>query len=397
MSDLLDSAAAALGVPASLAQRSAAARAAETGASVDDILAAWAGGAPPPSAPTTTAADSPTPAEPPPAAAPPAAAPSTDKAPATAAPAQAPAAPVVPVIVYEEAPGPPLDPAPIGRRVGVAARVGAWTGAGLGLAGFLIASAFWSDAASVAAGTGPVTQVSATAVLVGAALIGLLFGAIVAGLSRAVAAWANPAMQLRGSKASTAWVGAVVGLVLALLAGSVLIELGAPIEGGDETLTHLPVLAALAVMIIGGGALGAAAGAVPQLFGTPIAVDDSDLDEVAEIKGRLGSAVGVPAIGAALLLLLVLPFAYILIRSNEAMSGAAALIAIVVAAGVLGFATLAGSQPEMKISLADALVALAGIGTVLIIIVAVVAYNSSEEETDPGAGDTHAAVVVQTF
>ena len=44
MSDQLDSAAAALGVPASLAQRSAAARAAETGANVDDILAAWAGG-----------------------------------------------------------------------------------------------------------------------------------------------------------------------------------------------------------------------------------------------------------------------------------------------------------------------------------------------------------------
>lgn len=46
MSDLLSSAAAALGIPESLAQRSAEARAAETGAAVDDILAAWAGGSP---------------------------------------------------------------------------------------------------------------------------------------------------------------------------------------------------------------------------------------------------------------------------------------------------------------------------------------------------------------
>ncbi len=46
MSELLSAAAAALGLPEDLAQRSAEARAAETGASVDDVLAAWAGGAP---------------------------------------------------------------------------------------------------------------------------------------------------------------------------------------------------------------------------------------------------------------------------------------------------------------------------------------------------------------
>lgn len=61
MSDLLSAAAAALGIPESLAQRSAEARAAETGASVEDILTAWAGGAPAPvpSPQTTAAADAP--------------------------------------------------------------------------------------------------------------------------------------------------------------------------------------------------------------------------------------------------------------------------------------------------------------------------------------------------
>lgn len=54
MSDLT-AAAAAMGLPESLVQRSAEARAAETGGSVDEILAAWAGGAPAPSAPQPAA------------------------------------------------------------------------------------------------------------------------------------------------------------------------------------------------------------------------------------------------------------------------------------------------------------------------------------------------------
>ena len=60
MSDLT-AAAAAMGLPEVLVQRSAEARAAETGATVDDLLAAWAGGAaPPPTADTPASA----PAEP---------------------------------------------------------------------------------------------------------------------------------------------------------------------------------------------------------------------------------------------------------------------------------------------------------------------------------------------
>lgn len=51
MSDIA-AAAAALGLPESLTQRSAEARAAETGASVDDILSEWSGGAPAPAAAT---------------------------------------------------------------------------------------------------------------------------------------------------------------------------------------------------------------------------------------------------------------------------------------------------------------------------------------------------------
>ena len=56
MSDQLSAAAAALGLPEALVQRSAEARAAESGSSTEEILAAWAGGEAPPAA---TAAEAP--------------------------------------------------------------------------------------------------------------------------------------------------------------------------------------------------------------------------------------------------------------------------------------------------------------------------------------------------
>lgn len=87
----LEAAAAALGIPAPLAQRAAAARAAETGSSVDEVLAAWAGGGsvatPAPAAPPpteTAAEEAPT--------APEAEVPATPAAPAPPEPAVAPAA-----------------------------------------------------------------------------------------------------------------------------------------------------------------------------------------------------------------------------------------------------------------------------------------------------------------
>lgn len=92
MSDVLSAAAAALGLPEALVQRSAAARASETGGSVDDILAAWAGGEAAPAISAPAAA-----AEPPAAAAEPEeqAAPPSEPSPAPAAViAAAPTAPV---------------------------------------------------------------------------------------------------------------------------------------------------------------------------------------------------------------------------------------------------------------------------------------------------------------
>ncbi|MCH7583261.1 MAG: hypothetical protein IIC72_11600 [Acidobacteria bacterium] len=388
MSELLETAAAALGMPTDLVQRSAAARATENGTTVDDVLTAWAGGAPIAVAvPSAEAQPSEPVVEAPVSEAPPAAVVVLDP-PVIEVPAAIEEVPV------EAEPEERLEPVSMGRRIKTAVRVGAWTGAALGLVGFLVAGAFWADTTTAIPDTGPIVQVDATGVLIGAALVSILFGAIVASLSRTAAASTDPAMQLSESKGSTAWIGAAMGLILGIVAGVLLTAgFGTEIEGG-EGLIQLPVLPTLTVMLVGGAVLGAVTSLVPQLFGTPVAVSDDDEKEVAEVKKRLGQAVSIPMSAAVILLLLVLPFAYILIQSNELTSGGAAIIAVLVASGILGFATLAGGKPEMRITGGDLLVAVAGIGTVLLILLAVLLINSGEGPEE-GAPEEQTAIVLE--
>lgn len=393
MSDLLASVSAALSTPESLIERSAAARAAANGTTVDEVLAAWSGGAPavsatpvetatpetaPVEAAATPVAPAPTPVVEQDAAAEPA-------VPATIAVAVAVAPPVVvPIVEPEE----PLEAVPFGRRVRTATRVGAWTGAALGLLGFLVATASWAANATVT-GDGPYTTVilaDSTAVVIGAALVSILFGAVTAGLSRASAGWANPGMRLSNSKGSTAWLGAFIGLVLGVFAGAMLSSgFGTAVEGAEGTV-QLSVLPTLSVMLIGGAVLGALTAAITQAVAVPVAVADGDDEEIESVRGRLGGALSIPMTALIILLLLVLPFAWALIESNALTANGAAVVGIITAAGILGFATLAGSSPNMKISFGEVMVAVAGIGIVLILIFAVLfAQNptGAHEESGP--------------
>lgn len=392
MTDLLESASSALGTPRELVQRSAAARAAADGTSVDDILAAWAGDAPPPA---------PAAAEPEPEAE--AEAPEPEAEPDVEVEAEPAAAAVI-----EEAPPPApaaveyqpeveeaLEPVPLATRVKTAVRIGAWTGAALGVVGFLVSSAFWAPNAIAPPDSSPVVQIGPGSLLLGIALVSVVFGAIVAGLSRAATAWTNPAMELSSSKAATAWIGAALGLILGLVGGTMLNGFGTPVEGSEPALVQLPVLATLFVMIIGGAILGAATALVPQLLGVPVAVDDSDADEVQTVKGRLRNAVSIPVAGLLMLILLVLPFAFALIESNHVAPGVGgAVVAIIAAGGVLGFAALAGSRPEMKISFGDLLVAVIGIGVVLLIIISVLFANQDDEHAEEPAQDEAVVSIV---
>lgn len=401
MSDLLEAASEKLGTPQALVQRSAAARAAEEGTDVDAILAAWAGGEAAPlaakeepeaeeaaEAPAPEVDEEPEAAEPEEEATEEPAGPQPVPQPVVEAPAG------VPDRVAEPEPEVELEPVPLGDRVRAAIRVGAWTGAALGLVGFLVSGAYWAPLAAFAEDIGPVVVVGSLGVMIGVALVSIVFGAVVASMSRATATWANPAMELSSSRQGTAWTGAGLGLLLGLVGGALLTGLGTAVEG-TEGLVQLPMLTTFVVLILGGAVLGGLTAAVPQLIGTPVAVGEEDLEEVRTVRERLGNAVGVPLIGLAILVLLVLPFAYLLIQSNHLLPGlGAALVGILTAAGILGFAALAGNRPQMRISTGDLLVAVAGIGAVLIVILAVLFYSGSEQEHEEETGTEEAAVAL---
>lgn len=371
MSDLLEAAATALETPPELVQRSAAARAAANGATVDEILAAWAGGEAV-SAPAKGEPEEDTRAEETEEAAQPEAEaePEPEPTPAEEAVVSAPA-PAAAAVAVEPEPEVELEPVELGLRVRTAVRIGAWTGSALGALAFFLAGAAWAGSAAAPPEGGPVVQVSANSVLIGVALVSVVFGAIVASVSRAGAAWTNQAMQLSASKSSTAWMGAVLGLVLGVVAGVVLTTGFATELEGIEGVIELPVLPTLFVLLVGGGVLGALTAAVPQLLGTPVAVDETEREEVTTVRSRLVDALTVPVAGAMLLLLLVLPFAVILFGSSLLAPWGAALVAILTAGGILGFSTLAGSMPEMRITFGELMVAVIGVGTVLLLIVAV--------------------------
>lgn len=360
----------ALDTPQDLIKRSAAARAAANGTSVDDVLAAWSGGAPlaAPAPAPAAAEQTPTVTEAP-------VSDSTFDSPAPQAEtagtthallAQEPIA----VAVLDEPEG--FEPVPVGQRVRAATRVGAWTGGILGLIGFLVATTRWAGSTTVT-GEGPyspVIQAGSTSVILGLTLVSVFFGAVVAGLSRSVTGWVNPGMRLSNSARSTTWIGGFLGLVLGVVAGALLTSsFGTPIEG-SEGLIQMPVLATVWVMIVGGAFLGGLTAAITQAVGVPVSVTE-DRAEIVAVKGRLTAAVAVPMTALVALLILVLPFAWALLESNGLTSGGAAIVGVITAIGILVFASLAGSRPSIKLSLGEGIVAVIGIVTVVGVIVAV--------------------------
>lgn len=391
MSDL-SAAAAALGAPEAIVQRSAEARAKASGASVDAILTAWAGG-------TSVSAPAATPAESaPPTPAPGAEAPPLDVEPVrqAAATTVVPAAPAAVVLASEELP----EAEPLGRRVRIAGRVGMLSGAILGILGLLAASPWLLPNASILGTEGdfsPAVIVDRGRLMLVTAAFSLVFGAVVAALSRTIAGWLSPGNALVGRVGLTSSAGALLGLVLGFGAGAVLGAFGEPIEGTDG-LVQLPVVAAIFVVVLGGAFLGWLTAATVQVVGIPAAVEDHEADEVATVSRRLAGAIGVPLAGLVALLVLVVPLAIVLIQSRHLSAAGAPILAVVASGSILAVASLSASKPGMRISRGEFLLALGGIGVVLMIVMAVLLAQSPvhEEEEVAEAGATTTIAVTTT-
>jgi hypothetical protein len=381
MSELLAQAAAALNAPEAIVKRSAEARAKAGGISADEVLAAWAGGDA-----VTTAAPAPAPAAPAPVAD--AVQMPVEESPTVTAVEEAPIASVAiadPLVVEKvEVP----EPVALGDRIKTAGRIGAMTGSLLGLLGILIASPWLLTAASLSGSEDqlrPSVLVTGSRFVMATALLSVVFGLIVATLSRTLTGWLRPGAALQGRGGVTLLIGAGTGVALGLAAGSVMVSAyGEPLEG-SEGLVALPVLSAMIVVIIGGALLGWITAALVQVVGVPAGVPESETAQVDAVRARLGSAIAVPLAGVIALAVLVIPFAFVLIRSDHMASGGAAVLAILVAASILGIAGLSASRPGMKIKRSEFVVALGGIGVVILIIVAVFLARSGgghEEETE---------------
>jgi hypothetical protein len=366
MSEFLAAAASTMDVPEALVKRSAEARSKSTGASIDEILQAWAGGGPAP-------VGSPPPAQEQEAAPAPEVSDSDVSEPAeetAAATESAPPAAPVAVAVMEEPTEDPIEPVVLRERVRVGGRVG--MGFGVVAAVFLMVfSAQWllPKAGVAPSETGDVVfafSVVAGSLLAGSALIGIALGVAGAAFIRAVTGWKTPGMRLVSSTTSSLVIGGVAGLVTGVVVASVVAGSGTE-DALDPTVIVVPMMAALGWTLFGWVAGGWLIGALVQALGVPDGLDEAERTEGTTVQRRLSAAFGLPVVAALSIALIVLPAAWVFIQFPSW----APLIAIFISGAIIAFAFMSAARPGMRITAGEFLVAAAGVGVVVLILASV--------------------------
>lgn len=366
------------GAPDHLVERSAEARAAAQGITVDEVLSAWSGGAvlapaaPPPASDPVGAVT-----EAPPAPVPAPADPIPHEVPQ---PALAPVAVAVVEVVEDEEEIEPVDPAPLADRVRLGAKVGAGFGAVLGLVSFaamaplMLTRLSQTTAAGAPAGEVTWTYVAATAV------VWTVAGAIINVASRGMGRFRSPAFDTE-----TGWVGSVfsggfLGLVVGAAFGGVLFATGEASLSGTQLLAVSP----LSIMWtwLGWTVLGALIGGLGQAMAQPAALAGTEAEEARAVRKRLTDGLAMPVLATLVIAVIVVAFGSLLLRY----SGFAPLIAILVSVGTIGFAALMSSRPNLRVTKAEFLVAAAGVGVVLTML-ALIAAAVSGEGDEGGAGE----------
>ena len=379
MSDLLAAAAAVLNAPEELVLRSAEAKAGALGGTAEDYLAAWGGGQAPP-APSVSAAPDPVPIT----------APVVEAAAVVAAPDVTPAPVQAPVVqpeatIVEQPAPPPVDPAPLRVRRRLGGRLGAMTGAAIGLVTLVALSPWLASRADILGEEGPFSP--SLIMTPNLAMIGLValfggYGAILALFSTTVVGWHGPGMTIVEGRVSILVGGILTGFVVGGIAGGLATGMfGAEIPGAEEV--EVSFVAASLVVVLSGAVLGWAVGQLSQLLGLPEGLSGSEGEEAGVVRFRLKSALALPVIGLVTLAALVLPNAFLFLR----FPGWAPIMGTVVAASILTFAGLSASRPGMRITRGEFLLAAAGIGVVVFILVAVLnTQGAGHSESD----DDHA-------
>jgi hypothetical protein len=386
MSEFLSAAADTMKVPEPLVKRSAEARSKATGASLDEVLQAWAGGGPAPAAAPAAAAPATQPE--PEAVSPATPEPSPEPAPAAAAASAASAPAPVMVAVMEAEEEEPVEAVAVRER----ARAGGRVGMGFGVLAalfVLLFSAQWllTKSGSTQTEAGDVSfvfSVASGSLLAGSALLGAVVGVAGAGFIRAVTGWRNAGTRLVSSHGASLVVGALAGLVTGVVIGGVVTGTGSP-DPLDEAITVVPMLPAVLWTLLGWIGGGWLIGTLVQVLGVPDGLAESEAAEGDTVRGRLNSAYSLPVVAVLAILTVVAPAAWVFIQFPVW----APLIAVFIAGGIIAFAGMSAARPGMRITAGEFLVAAAGVGVVVLILVAVLTTQGGggHGESDDHSGE----------
>jgi hypothetical protein len=254
MSSFSVAAAALLGVPEDLVQRSAEARAAAAGSSTEDILAAWGGGAPAPQA-APAAAPEPTPA-------------ATEAAQAQEIPALVAVAEQVfqvPEFIEEELP--PVEMAPTMARLSKGRTLGIGFGLAAGLVTGLLGLLILIPSLSIVEGV-LVGSTAPRKIVFGAAIIMAIAGRFIAQAATRIPAAINRSYELEDSEREIKLTGLVTGLALGLGLGTLIKKGGAP-DILDPAIQIIPIMRSFVTMLLGAGVIGAIVGTLSQIVALP--------------------------------------------------------------------------------------------------------------------------------
>ena len=356
------------GAPDHLVERSAAARAAASGMDAEAVLTAWSGGealaAPPPS---VAAEEAPSPAEP-------VGAPEPAVAPPPAPPIAAPAA----AVMEEEEPEEIAEPVPWRQRVRLGARTGALLGSVLGLAA-LVASAplVLGRLTQVTESGGAAVEVTWTTVLAIGGLWAVL-GGVTAAAARGAGRFLSPAYDTDDSPLGSAAIGSLTGLVLGVAQGGTWYALAEASLSGTKLLSVSPL--SVITLLASWAACGAAVGATAQFFSQPRGLRGAAAEDAQTVRRRLSDSLTIPLVSGVVILIFVVPLGMLLVRFPSF----APWVAILVSVGILTFAGMMASRPNLRVTRNEVLVAAAGVGVVLLMITLIAAAVTGDAPAEHG-------------
>ena len=296
--------------------------------------------------------------------------------------------------VAEEMPPTPIEPAPLRVRRRLGGRLGAITGGVVGLV-TLVALTPWLAARADTLGEEgtfspslmltPKWAIGTLVVLFG------LYGMLLASFSASAVGWHGPGMRLLEGRMPRLVGGALAGFSIGAAAGGVAVGMfGTEAPGAEEV--EVSVVAAMVVVVAAVAVLGWSVGQLAQVLGIPEGMAGAEGEEAGVVRLRLGSALALTVTGLATIAVLVLPAAYLFLS----FPGWAPIMGAVVAASILAFAGLSASRPGMRITRGEFLLAAAGIGVVVFILVAVL-NTQGAGHADPEAdheGEAEASELV---